>query len=82
MDFSFLLSIHNKAPFFFLACEKIFFDLIILTHNVRKMGDLFLNLNKFFPPVRLKIIKTAFYRVKSISIDKFESYKALIYLAL
>lgn len=35
-----------------------------------------------FPPVQLKILKSAFYKVKFISIDKFELTKALIYVVL
>lgn len=37
---------------------------------------------KKIPPVRLKILKAAFYKTKSISIDKFKLDKALIYMAL
>jgi len=34
------------------------------------------------PPVRLKIVKSAFYKPESIPIDKFEPKKHLIYAAL
>lgn len=60
--------------------------IVSYSNGIDSTGALYWALKHFpkekIPPVRLKILKAAFYKAKSISIDKFEPDKALIYVAL